>query len=252
MNRALISSLLLFVALGIAWADDDKRDSPEDLSSPEAKALAAKLHVPPRWRASDGSVDLLYSFFEDGEEKDWKITGADLLQRAEGKAASPKGGKRGRGASGGEPAGLKVSVNAGTALLVLEAVELKGDFTLETTLMVEQQGPSSDLVFLCGLKGKDGVGARFGDQLVKLGAKGFTPLTKNAPSAAKFTPKDSVEVKLIRKGDELRTTINGADGQTRTFAEKELDGKVGLLLAKGTRIVIARFRVTGAIDRSKL
>jgi hypothetical protein len=237
--------------------ENKKDDGASDLDALTAKALAGKLHVPASWNGKDGTVDLTYDFSHEDQLADWKVAGADKVDLTDGKESAK--GARGKGAKGGGGGGapgtpgLRISVSSDAlATAILDPIELKGDFTIETTLRLAQFGPSCDFVFLVGFKGKEATGIRFGDQYVKVGARGITAITHNTPSIDKFTSHAPVKLKIQRKGNELKTWIDGIERPAKTLAAKDLDGKVGILASNNVRVIVARFQLKGAIDRSKL
>ncbi len=215
--------------------DEPKKDEakePTDLESLAAKSLAAKLHVPPNWKAKEGTVDLLYAFHEEPQLLDWKIQGADKAE-----------------ISGGLELGVG---SAGTAFALLSPIELKGDFEVEVALQLLHMGPSSDFAFVVGQHGNDAIGIRYGDQYVKIHNGKLTPITNNQPSQDKFAIQKAVDLKIVRKGDELQTWINKMERPKKRFTKKELDGKIGFMIATNVRMKLTSVHVTGVIDKSKL
>jgi hypothetical protein len=208
-----------------------------DTDSPQAKSLEKKLHVAPNWRPQSYRVDLSYKFANPLELQDWKFQGADRAEFA--------------GPGRKEPAplsGLEVTVSSGsTALGLLDPVEFNGDFTIELTAKLTFFAPSSDLVFVVGAKGSDAVGLRFGDQFVKVKKGSVSALSPGLQGPDRWSMNKHVDLKLVRKGDELQVFINKAEGPKRKFARKELDGKVGVLLSANARLKISRFRIEGGI-----
>ena len=244
---------------------EPKKDAPKDdvdTDCLEARVLASKLHVSPNWRPASSSVDLTYLFAGEPELLDWKVTGADKAELADGTPRGPGGpggpGRKGGGGKGGGPPavpdkGLVFTVGSSSqALCLLTPVDLCGDFTLEAEVKLSQFGSSADLVFLVGVHGNEAVGVRYGDQFVKVKGASISALSKNAPSAEKFMERKPVVVKLARSGDELRTWINGIEKGSRKLSRKELDGKVGFLAAANVRVALMRVHVQGTIDRNKL
>jgi hypothetical protein len=242
-------------------AEEPKKKEPakadeNDLGSLEAKILEGKLHTPPRWDSKTGMVDLIYEFGSENELLDWAVSGADRADLTDPKADRPRPGRNKNKADAPPPrekGGLRLGVGSdGVATAVLQPIDLKGDFTIEATIRVPICGPSGEIVFLFGVHGADGTGARFGDQLVKVHGSALSPITKNKPSIDKFLTKTPVTVKLVRAGDEIKLSINGVDHGSKKLAPKDLDGKVGFLTASNVRIVIDRVRVHGTIDKTKL
>ncbi len=207
-------------------------DEAVDLGSLEARALAAKLHVPANWRPATRTVDILYAFSEEPHLLDWKLKGHDKAEVS---------------------CGLEVSAgSAGTALGLLDAIYLAGDATIEATFTVIHMAPSSDLCILVGVHGNEAIGVRWGDQLVRVKGARISALTKDTTAQDKFAYNKPVDVKVERKGDELTTWVNKMEGARRKLSKKELDGRVGFLLASNVRARISSFRVSGAIDLKKL
>jgi hypothetical protein len=234
----VLASALLAGSAPVLLAQE-KADPPEavDTSSDEAKSLEKKLHVPGNWRSKAGTVDLTYAFAEESELLDWKWQGQD-------KVAYAKPGPK-------EPnpiSGLECTVSSeGTALGLLDPVEFIGDFTIEWTIKASFFGTSSELVFLVGSKGSDGIGVRWGSQLVRMKKGKLSPITQDAPSQDRFAMQKVVDVKLVRVGDELQVFLNKIAGTKKKFARKELDGKIGLLISTNLRVKVKRFHITGAI-----
>lgn len=210
---------------------EDKDDV--DTESLEAKTLAGKLHVPPNWRPKSGTVDLSYTLNDDPQMLDWKFQGCDKAEQTTG--------------------GLEVGVSSsGTGFGLLDAVEFKGDFTIQISVTLDHYGPSTDVMFLVGVKGSDAIGLRYGDQYVRLKSGKMSRITTNPPSQDKFALGKLVELKIVRKGEELQTWINKMERPRKKLTKKELDGKVGFYGATNLRMRISSYKVQGVIDKSKL
>lgn len=212
---------------------------PIETTSPEAKKLAEKLHVAPNWRGKSGTVDLTYGFGSRKAEllEDWKFAGLEKsdLEGPKNKEPNPT-------------SGLDLAAgSSGSGTAILDAVELLGDFTIDVQLKVSFMGPSSDLVFLVGVHDNEALGFRYGQQLVRVKKSGVTAITKDAVSLDKFASSKTVNVKIVRKGDELSSSINGSTVSKKTFTYKDLDGKIGLLLSSNIRIRVTKLEVKGAI-----
>jgi len=220
---------------------DQKDDSPGaiDTESAEAKALAKKLHVTANWRPKKSTIDLTYTWKDEPELTDWKWKGADKCEYAK---AGPQ--------EENPIAGLEVGVSSsGSAVGLLDGVEFNGDFTIEWTLKALYNAGSSDLVFLVGVHKNEGIGVRFGDQLVRLKSGGISAITKNEPSRDKFALMKINTVKIVRTGDEIQTWLNKVEQPKKKLSKKELDGKIGLLCASNMRIKIQKLTVSGSIAK---
>src|SRR5262245_29484240 len=223
---------LALAPIALLRAQDAPKPDTVDTESIEAKTLAGKLPVPPTWRPASSSVDLSYFFGEEPQLLDWKWTGADKTALA---------------------GGLEVGVGSdGTAIGLLEGLEWNGDLEIETTVKFLFMGPGTDFVLLVGAKGSEAVGARWGDQYVKVKKGRISAVTKNESSKDKFALQKTVELRLVRKGDELRTWVNKVERPSHKFSKKELDGKIGLLIGNNGRLNVTSFHVKGSIDKSKL
>jgi hypothetical protein len=102
------------------------------------------------------------------------------------------------------------------------------------------------------VKGSEAIGARWGDQYVKVKKGHISAVTKNESSKDKFALQKVVELRLVRKGDELQTWINKVERPAHKFSKKELDGRIGLLFGNNARVTVTRYTAKGAIDKSKL
>jgi hypothetical protein len=214
---------------------DDKKDADKvDTESLEAKTLAGKLHVPPNWRPKLGTVELSYGFHEEPQLLDWKWQGADRC----------------------EPTGSGLELGLGSsacAVGLLESVELAGDFELNLSVNITWASPANDFIILFGVKkGGEGFGLRYGNQFVKVKGDKIYKITKNEPASGKFGLDRTVDMRIVRKGDEIRTWINKVDAGSQKYKKKELDGKVGLLAGYNMRLRVSKFDVKGVIDKSKL
>jgi hypothetical protein len=232
----LVVIALALAPLALLRAQDAGKDAPKpdavDTESIEAKTLAGKLHVPPNWRPASSSVDLSYFFSEEPQLLDWKWTGADKTALS---------------------GGLEVGCGSDAcAIGLLEGLEWNGDLEVEATVKFAFMGVTTDFALLVGVKGSEAVGARWGDQYVKVKKGRISAVTKNEPSKDKFALQKVVEIRLVRKGDELRTWINKVERPSHKFSKKELDGRIGFLFANNARVNVTRFTAKGAIDKSKL
>lgn len=230
-----LARTIIFIGLALAplaLAQDAPKPDAVDTDSVEAKALAGKLHVPANWRPASSSIDVFYAFSEEGHLLDWKWTGADKTE-----------------CSGGLEVGVK---SDGCAIGLLDGLEFTGDLEINATVKFLYLGPGTDFALLVGVKGSDAAGVRWGDQYVKVKKGRLSALTKNEPSKDKFALQKTVEIKLVRKGDELQAWLNKIEKPSHKFAKKELDGRIGFLFANNARVQITSYSAKGPIDKSKL
>ena len=108
-------------------------------------------------------------------------------------------------------------------------------------------GPSSDLIFLVGVHGTDAIGLRYGQQFVKVKKTGVSAVTHDTVALDKFSSSRTVNLKIVRKGDELSSSLNGAPAVKKSFTYKDLDGKVGFFLGSNLRIRITKLELKGSI-----
>ena len=227
----------------VSSTDPAGASDPIETDSPEAKKLADKLHVAPNWRGKSGTVDLLYPFGLKKTEHldDFKFSGLDKAEFEGPKKKEPN-----------PTTGLDLAASSnGAGTAILDAVECLGDFSLEATLKVSFMGPSSDLVFLVGIHGTDALGLRYGQQFVKVKKGGVSNLSHNQVVLDKFAMSRTVTVKIVRKGDDLSSSIDGSEVAKKTFTYKDLDGKVGFLLSSNVHIRINKLELKGSIAMPK-
>lgn len=226
--------------------DKGKKDKPNkksggrelDPESEVGRKLAKKLVVDPRY-ATDGTVELIYTFNDPEELGDWTLSGFD---RAED-ARMGRRRLRAPAAPGGRKA-LDLGV-ASSGGLMRHTLSFVGDFELSITLKVDRSSGESDLVFFRG----DG-GLRWGAQLVRRSGDSFRALL-GEPDRDPFAGGRVCTLRLVHEGGELHAF---ADGKERVQTDKlmdHLDGQVGLY-ARDMLFRVDRLEIHGKPDPKKL
>ena len=200
--------------------------------------LAKKLVVDPRY-ASDGTVELIYTFSDPEELGDWELSGFDRADDAR------MGRRRLRkpAAAGGRKA-LDLGVASGGGLM-RHTLAFVGDFELTITLKIDRSSGESDLVLFRG----EG-GLRWGGQLVKKSGSSFRPVV-GEPDRDPFAGGRVATLRLVHEEERLRAW---ADGKARAETERlleHLDGQVGLF-ARDMLLRVDRIEIRGKPDPKQL
>jgi len=212
-------------------------ESSPDTDAVLADALRDRLKASHRVR--DGMLEVDYGFTSDTDRQDWDGRGWDKFEI---------NGVMGL-ATNHTSSSIALELGAGSngAGVLHHALELAGDYTLEVGCWVAHSSARSQFVILAGKGG----GVRWGTQLVKVSRGGGLKPLGPEPDRMGFRGERDVTIKVVRKGDTLEGTLNGASTGVKTFKPGELDGKVGIF-ASDVRLVISRFRITGKVDPRKL
>jgi hypothetical protein len=211
-------------------------------SSPDADAVLADAlrdRLKANHRVRNGGFDVDYCFTSDTDRQDWDGHGWDKFEI---------NGVMGL-ATNHTSSSIALELGAGSngAGVLHHALELAGDYTLEVGCWVAHSSARSQFVILAGKGG----GVRWGTQLVKVSRGGGLEPLGPEPDRMGFRGERDVTIKVVRKGDTLEGTLNGASTGVKTFKPGELDGKVGIF-ASDVRLVITRFRIAGKVDPRKL
>lgn len=213
-----------------------------DEPSPDADAVLAaalKDRLKASHRVRDGGFEVDYCFTSDSDRQDWDGRGWDKFE---------VNGVMGLATNHTSSAiALELGAGSNGAGVLQHALELAGDYTLEVNCWVAHSSARSQFVILAGKGG----GVRWGTQLVKVSRGGGLKPLGPEPDRMGFRGERDVTIKVVRKGDTLEATLNGASTGVKTFKPGELDGKVGVF-ASDVRLVITRFRITGKVDPRKL
>jgi hypothetical protein len=198
-------------------------------------ALRELLHVQPRLRA--GVADINYAFDSDAERLDFEMRGFD---KAEINAVH--GAASGHTASGND---LELGAGSRATARLQHVLDLAGDFDIEMNVWVGHSSGRSNFIMIMGK-----VGVRWGEQLVKLTRSSMKPLGAE-PDRMAFREERDVNIKMIRRGDELKVLLNGRQVACKTFEPEDLDGKFAIVMGD-LRLVVTSLRINGKVDGSKL
>lgn len=210
-----------------------------DTGSEVAKKLAEKLVVDPRY-ATDGTVELIYTFADPEELGDWTLEGFDRADDAR------MGRRRLRApaAAGGRKA-LDLGVSSSEQGLMRHALSFVGDFELVLTLKVDRSTSESDLVLFRG-----DAGLRWGGQLVRRSGGSFRPVA-GEPDREPFAGGRVTTLRLVHREGELSAFADGKERARTTKLMEHLDGQVGLY-ARDLLTRVDRIEVRGKPDPKKL
>jgi hypothetical protein len=218
--------------------DADRRQL--DTDSPVARKLDELLVVDPRY-ATDGTVELVYDFSDDGQVADWEVQGLDRVEEAN------RRGNRGRAVARGAKKPVALSLGAGGAPgLFAHKLELVGQYEVEVRCHVERTTTRSALVFMLG-KG----GASWGSQLVQRGSSGFSVVGREAPDKDAWAGGRVVTVTVSANSGELVTSLNGARVEATKRLEGKLDGRAAIYLTD-MHLVVHRVVIRGTVNPNKL
>lgn len=210
--------------------------------SPDADAVLAealKDRLKAHHRVRSGLLEVDYCFTSDTDRQDWDGRGWDKFE---------VNGVMGLATNHTSSAiALELGAGSNGAGVLHHALELAGDYTLEVGCWVAHSSARSQFVILAGKGG----GVRWGTQLVKVSRGGGLRPLGPEPDRMGFRGERDVTIRVVRKGDTLEGTLNGASTGVKTFKPGELDGKVGIF-ASDVRLVITRFRISGRVDPRKL
>lgn len=198
-------------------------------------ALRELLHVQPRLRA--GVADITYAFESDAERLDFEMRGFD---KAEINAVHGA-------ASGHTASGVDLELGAGSRATarLQHVLDLAGDFEIDMNVWVGHSSGRSNFMMIMGK-----VGVRWGEQLVKLTRSSMKPLGPE-PDRMAFREERDVNIKMIRRGDELKVLLNGRQVACKTFEPSDLDGKFAIVMGD-LRLIVTSLRINGKVDGSKL
>ncbi len=218
-----------------------KRGRKVDTTSEVARKLAERLHVPPRYCAEDGTVELVYQFREEGELLDWQLEGLDRVEEgANARGNRPNPARAGRGQF------LSLGAGSSKTGVALHVLELSGDYEATFEGRVVRSSTRAQLVFLLG-KG----GASFGTKLVKGSGRGFSALDGAEEDRDPWAGGRTVTVRLSAQSGELAAEVNRAKRGSSNKLAEDLDGRVGILL-RDMLLVIQRVTIRGTVNQGKL
>lgn len=198
-------------------------------------ALRELLHVQHRLRL--GVADFTYTFDSDAERQDFEMRGFDKaeINTVHGAASGHTGGSN----------DLELGAGSRGTGRLQHVLDLAGDFDIDVNVWVAHSSGRSNFMIIMGK-----TGVRWGEQLVKISRGGMKPLGAE-PDRMAFREERDVNIKLVRRGDELKVLLNGRQVACKTFEPDDLDGKFAIVMGD-LRLVVTSLRINGKVDGSKL
>lgn len=216
-----------------------KKDRRElDPGSPVTEALERLLTVPHRY-ATDGTVQLVYTFTEPDPIHDWELSGFDRAEEV--------GRKNRRRKRAAKPKRLAIGAGSQRPGLLLHRLHLGEVWEVRVTGRITRMAPSTDLVLFVGK-----AGVRFGAQLVRRGSRGFSPLERGPdPDRTSFDRGRTFQIVLRCRDGEVTAALNGTVvAASRRFGDAAR-GQVGVY-ARNLMLLIDKVEIEGQVDRDEL
>ncbi len=214
-----------------------------DPESPEAEALEELLLIDTKY-AKDGTVQIMYTFREPTHIQDWDQAGFDKADQTAGRGFRRKRRAERRGAP---TRFLSLAVGSNGKGILMHELEMKGEYEVTWTVMVNRMTNRSDLVFFAGK-----AGVRFGNQFVKGSKASFRPAVRGVkPDTEPFADRRRTIVRMVLGSGKIKAYVNGAKvGETEKLKGK-LDGRIGLF-ARDMNLTVQQVEIKGEINKKKL